>query len=431
MKKIFFVFTALLLVCIFCTNLTAAAISDNPGKNPESFGNDTPQNSQKPERPFPKPPRGNHDKKGAPDFHKADPAPLEISGVKAKAAYLLEISSGKALFAQNENARYPIASMCKIMSLLIIYENLDAGQFKEDDDITISENASGMGGSQVFLETNGTYKISDLIKSIVIASANDATVAMAELIAGSEEGFVAIMNRRAKELNMNDTQFINCTGLPQPGQYSSAKDCSIMLSQLLKHSGYFKYSKIWMDKVTHSEGRITEISNTNKLVRFYKGCDGGKTGYTSEAKHCLSATAERGGMRLISVIIGAEDSKTRFAEASKLFNYGFANFACKQLVFKDKPLDVRINVKGGKEKTLEIAAQESYSLLTSKSQKLNYAIDYNIPDKVSAPIRKGDVVGSLSVIIDNKIVREISVAATTDIAVNSYGDCVGDIIHNW
>jgi D-alanyl-D-alanine carboxypeptidase (penicillin-binding protein 5/6) len=145
---------------------------------------------------------------------------------------------------------------------------------------------------------------------------------MAEVIAGSEEGFVTLMNARAKELNMNNTNFVNCTGLPQPGQYSCAKDCALMLSRLLTHKNYYKYSRIWMDKINHSGGRVTEITNTNKLVRFYKGCDGGKTGYTSEAKHCISATAERGGMRLISVIIGAEDSKNKVFEASRLLNFG-------------------------------------------------------------------------------------------------------------
>ncbi len=427
MKKIFSAFIVLLLAFVYCGGyvMTAAAAEPNIYEDYSS------KREKQPQKPLPRPPRGEHGKKGPPKYGSAEPAPLELTGAKARGAYLMDWGSGTPLFSQNENERYPIASMCKIMSLLLIYENMEEGRFEENTDITVSENASGMGGSQVFLETNGTYKVSDLIKSITVASANDATVAMAEVIAGSEEGFVTLMNARAKELNMNNTNFVNCTGLPQPGQYSCAKDCALMLSRLLTHKNYYKYSRIWMDKINHSGGRVTEITNTNKLVRFYKGCDGGKTGYTSEAKHCISATAERGGMRLISVIIGAEDSKTRFFEASRLLNFGFANFASKQLVFKGEPLSVKINVKGGKEKTLEITPSENYFVLARKSDKVNYGIDYIIPDSVSAPVKKGDTIGSITVIIDNKIVKEISVLAACDIAKNTYGDCIGDIINNW
>ncbi|MDD4003330.1 MAG: D-alanyl-D-alanine carboxypeptidase [Clostridia bacterium] len=355
----------------------------------------------------------------------------ELNSANAKAAYLMDYGSKKIMFAQNENKRFPIASMCKIMSLILIYEKIDQGKFKEEDIITVSEQASGMGGSQVFLETNGKYKIGDLIKSIVISSANDSTVAMAEHIAGSEQGFVVLMNKRAKDLGLNDTNFTNCTGLPQPGQYSSARDCAFMLCELINHKNYFNYSRIWMDKMIHSAGRETEMTNTNKLVRFYKGCDGGKTGYTSEAMHCVTVTAQREGMRLISVIIGAESSKVRFGEASKLLNYGFANYQSMPIIKSDTLLEIELEVKGGKQKALTLQAEEDFSYLTKKFDSINYGIDYNLPKNISAPIKKGDVVGKLSVVIDNQVLKEINILAACDIDCKTYADALGDILHCW
>lgn len=188
----------------------------------------------------------------------------------------MDYNSGTLIYANNENEELPIASMNKVMTLLLCFEALDEGAFSLDDSITVSAEASGMGGSQVFLEANHSYQIGNLIKSIVVASANDACVAIAEHIAGSEELFVERMNERAKELGMTHTVFINCTGLPGAGQHSTAKDVAKMFSELLTHKDYYRYSGIWMDKIEHAEGRYTEISNTNKLIRFYDGCDGGK-----------------------------------------------------------------------------------------------------------------------------------------------------------
>ena len=254
--------------------------------------------------------------------------------IKSKAAMLADADSGKILFAENETACYPIASMCKIMTLLLCFESIDAGDFSLDDKIVVSDTAAGMGGSQVFLEANAEYLVGDLLKSITIASANDACVAMAERICGSEDAFVRKMNERAKELSMERTVFVNCTGLPKPDQHSCAKDVVKMFSELIKHKDYFTYSGIWMDEISHPKGRITEMSNTNKLIRFYQGCDGGKTGYTSDAGHCLCACAERNGLRLISVVISAPDSKTRFKEVSKMFDSGFANYENKFVFFQ-------------------------------------------------------------------------------------------------
>lgn len=419
MKKIFsalFIFLALMT----CFGQSVALAAESYRKTAFETAEQQPFRQPKPWR-----------KRGEKDILRDLPDIIKAPSAKARAALLMDCGSGTVLFAQNELARYPIASMCKIMALLLIYESIDSGRIDEGGEIVISENAAGMGGSQAFLEHNESYKIEELIKSIVVASANDATVAMAELIAGSEEGFVQMMNRHAKELGLENTHFVNSTGLPQPGQYSCAKDAAIMLRELIKQKRYFKYSRIWMDKIQHKKGRVTELVNTNKLVRFYRGCDGGKTGYTSEAKHCIAATAVRDGMRLISVIIGADSSKERFGEASRLFNYGYANYASRQIISADRPLDFTLCVRGGKRKSVELIPAESYSILMSKVEKPDYSIDYKLPDKISAPIKKGQRVATLSVIMGNEVVKEIELLAACDVLKASYGDCIGDVLENW
>ncbi|HBJ97833.1 MAG TPA: D-alanyl-D-alanine carboxypeptidase, partial [Clostridiales bacterium] len=247
--------------------------------------------------------------------------------VKCKSAIIMDYHSGSIIYAKNENARLPIASMTKLMALLLTFENVDNNNLSLDEKITVSKTASGMGGSEVFLEAGGEYLCSDLVKSVIVASANDATVALCERLYGSEENAVEEMNKRAKELNLSDTLYSNSTGLTKPTQYSSAKDVANLLKELCTHKQYFNYSKIWMDEIKHPSGNVTEISNTNKLVRFYEGCDGGKTGFTGEAGFCLSATAKRGAMRLISVVIGGENSKERFNGVRTMFNYAFSNYS--------------------------------------------------------------------------------------------------------
>ena len=234
--------------------------------------------------------------------------------IKSKSAYLIDPLSNTVIYKKDETKRLPIASICKVMTLLLSFEEIDSGKMSFDENVSISEKASNMGGSQVFLESNASYSVRDLIKSIIVCSANDASVAMAERICGSEELFVEKMNDRAKDLGMENTNFSNCTGLPKPNQYSCAKDVATMYIELTKHSDYFEFSSIWMDEICHPNNRKTQISNTNKLIRFYEGCEGGKTGYTNEAGHCLVASAKRQNMRLVSVVISAVDSKTRFKE---------------------------------------------------------------------------------------------------------------------
>lgn len=354
-----------------------------------------------------------------------------ISDFKSKSAYLMDEKTGTVILKNNETERLPIASMCKIMTLLLTFEEIDCGNLNFSDLITVSDSAAGMGGSQVFLEANAEYKAEDLIKSIVVASANDASVAIAETICGSEESFVTKMNDKARDLNMENTVFVNCTGLPKPGQYSCAKDVATMFSELLKHSDYYKFSSIWMDEISHPNDRKTEISNTNKLIKFYNGCDSGKTGYTSEAGHCLAASAVRNGMRLISVIISAPDSKTRFKEASAMFNYGFANYVNKMIVDDRQPLDLDVSIENGKKDTIEVIAEKPFFLFSEKNEKRAIEIDFVPCENVKAPISKGDVVGKLVVFENDTEIASINVISNEDVAEATYFDTIKDVIKNW
>lgn len=350
---------------------------------------------------------------------------------KSKTAYLMDYDTKTVIYSKNETQRLPIASMCKIMTLLLCFESIDDGTIAFDDIVVVSDNASGMGGSQVFLETNGEYLVGELIKSIVVASANDACVAMAEKLYGSESEMVSKMNARSAELGMENTNFVNCTGLPQPGQYSCSKDVATMFAELLTHEDYFRFSKIWTDVVSHPKDRKTEISNTNKLIRFYKGCDSGKTGYTSEAGHCLSASAVRNGMRLISVVISAPDSKTRFNDVSSMFNYGFANYVNKIVVDNRKPLNLSVKVDGGKKDCIEVVAEKPVYLFTKRNEQRSVEVNFCPINRVCAPVNIGDKVGELKIYENGIEIDSVAVLANETVAEKTYFDIIRDIGENW
>ena len=363
----------------------------------------------------------------------AKTARAEISydkSIATKSVYLTETGTGEVLFAKNENERLTIASMTKIMLLNLVFEAVDSGNLSFDEEIIVSENASGMGGSQVFLEKNGKYKAEDLIKSVIIASANDASVALAERLFGSEAECVSAMNKKCEEWKLENTLFSNCTGLPKPTQYSSAKDVSVMLSKLITHKEYFRFSKIWTDEITHNAGRKTGLTNTNKLVRFYDGCDGGKTGFTSESGFCLAATAKRGALRLIAVAIDSPDSKTRFAEVSSMFNYGFDNFTSKMAVDSSKPLEIKAEVDKGVKEKVKIIPENDVFVFGEKSKKQNVTIDFK-PDKICAPIKSGEKAGELIVFKDNVEYKRVNVLAAEDIAKKTYFVYIKDIARKW
>lgn len=357
----------------------------------------------------------------------------ENTGIKieSKSAYLIEPETKTVIYSKNEDERLPIASMCKIMTLLLCFENIDSGNLSLEENITVSENASKMGGSQIFLETNGEYKVSELIKGIVVASANDACVAMSERISGTEDAFVHKMNEKAQELGMKNTNFVNCTGLPKAGQYSSAKDVSVMFSNLLKHKEYYNFSKIWMDKIHHPNDRITEISNTNKLIRFYDGCDSGKTGYTGEAGHCLCASAKRNGMRLISVVISAPDGKTRFKETSDIFNYGFNSYVNKMLIDDKKPLNETVKVNGGKKNEVALTVEKPLFLLSKRTEKRIVDIEVSPLQEIKAPVNKGDVLGKITVYENGIAIEETNIIANESVEKANIFDYMKNSANNW
>jgi D-alanyl-D-alanine carboxypeptidase (penicillin-binding protein 5/6) len=348
---------------------------------------------------------------------------------KAKSAYLVDYETGTVLYQRNADAKLPIASMVKIMTLVLTFEHIEKGNLKYDQMITVSETAAGMGGSQMFLDANKDYSVSDLIKGIVVCSANDASVAIGETVSGSKEGFIADMNKKAKELGMNNTVFANVTGLPEPGQHSTARDVTIMMRELLKHDAFYKYSSIYMEDYKHPDGRVTELTNTNKLVRFYKGCDAGKTGFTNEAMFCLSASALRNDMRVVATVIGSPDSKTRFAEVTSLFNYAFANYRQERIVDATKAIENTIEVTRGKDVQLEIRPDQSIYALQKKGEKINLTVNVNLPKKLKAPVAQGDVVGDLTVTNEKgEVVATANIVAANSIDKQGFGDSLRNIM---
>lgn len=348
-----------------------------------------------------------------------------------KAAYLIDYGTGSVIYARNENDRLPIASMMKIMTVLLTFEAVERGEASLDDDVAVSENAASMGGSQVFLDANTTHKLGDLLRTVIVASANDSCVAIAEHLEGSVEGFVAKMNARAKELGMNNTSFKNCTGLPAAEAYSSAKDVFVMFSMLMKYPVYFEYAKVWLEDYAHPDGRKTTITNTNKLVKFYNGCDGGKTGYTSEAKFCLSATAMRNNMRVIAVVIGADSSKVRNSAVSAMFDYAFANYSNQVLLKAGENMENTLEVTGGKTDRIALTVDRDLTQFISKQDSGKYEVKVELPSSVKAPVKAGDAVGKAYLVKDGVVVNEVTVVANETAERMSLFDAIGIIGKNW
>lgn len=327
--------------------------------------------------------------------------------VKAKSCILMEVETGQILFENNADERLAPASITKVMSLLLVMEALERGDIKLDTIITASEHACSMGGSQIWLEPGEQMSVDELLKATVIASANDATVALGEQLAGSEEGFVALMNKRAKELGMNNTNFINCTGLDAEGHLTTAHDVAVMSAALIRHELIKKYSTVWMDSLRNGE---SELTNTNKLVRFYEGCTGLKTGTTSTAGYCLSATAKRDGMELVAVVMDGQTSNDRFEGAKKLLNFGFANFGFSK-VKADLGERTHINVDKGVESEIPISAEGGFNILLPKTAKGEIKQQISLPDSIAAPIKKGDTVGKVTLSVDGEQIGVINIKA--------------------
>lgn len=348
-----------------------------------------------------------------------------------KAAYVCETESGTAVAAQRETERLPIASMCKIMTLLLAFEAADAGELSLEESVAVSEHAAGMGGSQVFLDAGLSYPAGELLKSIAVCSANDSCVAISERIAGSEEAFVERMNERARELGAEDTLFANCTGLPREPQYSCAKDVALMLRELLKHESFFDYAGIRLEDFRHPDGRVTTMTNTNKLLRKLEGCDGGKTGFTQEAGFCLAATAKRGETRLVCVVIGAESSDARFECTARLLNETFATHERRVVAAADRPMENALAVKGSCSDRIGYAPERSLGVFVKKGEKADVRTELILPAGVRAPVMRGDRVGEIVLYLGGVEIDRCALISLDDAPRYSYGEAFREGAHLW
>ncbi|MDF2800346.1 MAG: hypothetical protein K0S61_249 [Anaerocolumna sp.] len=350
---------------------------------------------------------------------------LEITSTSA---VVIEGSTGSVIYEKNKDEKLRPASITKVMTLLLIFEAVDSGKIKLTDEVTVSEYAASMGGSQVYLEPNETQTVETMIKCISIASANDASVAMAEHIAGSETEFVQQMNEKAKEIGMLNTNFVNCCGLDVDNHYSSAYDVALMSKELItNHPEISKYSTVWMDTITHTTKKGQSefgLTNTNKLIKSYNGITGLKTGSTGLAKYCLSATANRGGMDLIAVVMAAPETKIRFREASKLLDYGFANCS----IFSDDNKDlavVPIPVKKGVEKEVNYKVNDKFSYLCLKgTNPADITKNVTINEDITAPIKENDKVGEITYKLGGETIGTVDIVAATGVDKAGFKDYI-------
>lgn len=343
-------------------------------------------------------------------------------------AILIEQNTGKILYSYNEHQQLRPASVTKVMTILLIMEALDNGQLNLTDKIPCSENASSMGGSQIWLDTKETLTVDEMLKAICVVSANDCTVAMAEHLAGSEESFVELMNKRAKELGMNDTTFKNCHGIDEDGHLTSPYDISLMARELLtKHPSITNYTTIWMDSLRDGK---SELVNTNKLIRNYQGATGLKTGSTSLALYNLAASATRDNLSLIAVIMKAPTTKIRFAEAQKLLDYGFANYSYKEFGKKGETVK-ELQVEKGVETTVNAVYEETASVLIKKGQEKNVTQNINLDGKISAPIEKGQKIGEVTFELDGATIATVNLIADKEVKKVNLWNVTTNLYEKW
>lgn len=332
--------------------------------------------------------------------------------ISAKSAILVDFNTGKVLYSKNENEPLAMASMTKVMSMLLIMEKIDDGSLKYDDIVEISTESSSMGGSQIFLNPGDKYKVIDLLKGVAMASANDAVVALAEKTYGSKEHFIEAMNKKAESLGLKNTHFVNVHGLDEEGHYSSAYDMSVMARELLKHEKILDFTKVYEEYLTKPDGSQIWLVNTNKLVRFYDGVDGLKTGFTQNAGYCLTATGKKNNLRLISVVMGEESIEKRSSDTVKLLNYGFNTFKVNLIKNKSEILG-KVNVQKGKKENVDVVlVNDLIELLNASDKPSNYKFKILV-DKITAPVKKGDVIGKVKVLNDNGVL-----ISQVDITVN-------------
>lgn len=352
--------------------------------------------------------------------------------LNCKSGLVMEFNTGKIVYEYNSHEKLAPASVTKVMTMLLTMEAVDSGNIKLDDKVTASAKAKSMGGSTMYLETGEVRTVEDLLKGVSIESANDAAVALGEFLGGSEEEFVKKMNERAKQLGMNDTNFVNCYGFYDPNHYTSANDIAIMSRELLKHPKILDYSKTWMETI--SEGRKEPITlvNRNKMVGKYgyNGCDGLKTGFVKEAMYCISATAKRGDMRFISVILGAPSWKERNEQAGKLLDYGFAKYESVKVINKGETLN-EIAIPKAKPEKVKVAAKDDLSVVFEKGSKVKPEKKLELSDKINLPLKKGDKIGTVKAVEGDKVYGQTDAIVTEDVKKITVFDSVKKSFRLW
>lgn len=358
----------------------------------------------------------------------ASTADVKLNSAKS---YIVIDSSGKILLDNNCDEKREVASICKLMTSLITIENIENGNISLDDKFLVSDYASMAEGSQAFLDAGCEYSVRDLLKSVIVASANDSAIVLAENIAGSEENFVRQMNDKAKELGMANTLYANSTGLDdKKSQYSTARDTAIILNKISEFDVYKEDCKIWMDTLTHPSGRETELVNTNRLVKYYPYCLTGKTGFTDEAGYCLSSVSIKDDLKLTCVVLGCKSSADRFSDSIALYNYAYANFESKKIIFKGDNVG-NIPVVGGKSESVRIGYMEDFMLTLPRVGEKEYSLDINLPEKISAPIMDGDVLGEVIIMLNDSEVGRVNIVAMETVKHQTYKDIVGKIFDSF
>nr|WP_230199129.1 D-alanyl-D-alanine carboxypeptidase family protein [Risungbinella massiliensis] len=347
----------------------------------------------------------------------------------SRSAILMDADSGAILFEKNSHEKMPPASVTKVMTMLLIMEAIDTGKIKWTDKVRVSDRASSMGGSQIFLEPGEEMTVEEMLKGIALGSANDASVAMAEHLGGTEEGFVEMMNAKAKELGMNNTHFLNSNGLPVADHYTSAHDIAVMSRELLKHEEITKFTGIYQDHLRKDSEKPFWLVNTNKLVRFYQGLDGLKTGFTNEAKFCLSATAKRNNLRVIAVVMGEPDTKTRNAEVSGMLDYAFNQYTSVPF-YKKGELIAKLDIEKGEPEQVEIRASRPISLLLKKGENARNIEKTIVWRELKTPLKKGEPLGKLQFKKQGNIILELDLISNTDIQQASLWDSFQKVMRN-
>lgn len=354
--------------------------------------------------------------------------PIELT---SPSAMLVEAQTGTVIFEKDADERRQVASVTKLMTLLICLEKLEAGEISLKDPVTVSPTAAGQIGSQALLDANATYTLEQLLHATIIASANDAACALAEYMAGTEAAFAELMNQRAQELGMNDTYYVNSTGLPDGAQYTTARDVAVLACEVCRHELYFEHASVWMDTLTHPSGRTTDLTNTNRLVRFYDGCDGLKTGSADVSKYCLAATAQKNGLRLIAIVLGTPVSQTRFDEARAMMDYGFASYRRVTLLQTGDLLGKTVRVRLGMQEELEAAAGSGVSMLLRPGQEKQLSLEVELPQEMTAPVAKGDTLGVVRVLLNGEVIARLPAVASQDVGMPGLLEGFVRLFANW